>query len=110
MILEEIAHLDVPAAEVVRFLDDLDVHYRDWHPDHVAFRWSGPADDRRRRFFFDERIGRWRLRVTMTVTTRTADRMVCVPRSPLWRAVFPGMSFALEPEGRGTRLIHHVAL
>ncbi len=110
MILEEIARLSCPAESVVAFLDDLETQYRSWHPSHILFRWVGPAGDERSQFFFDERIGSWRLRVRMRAHRPHPFHLSCVPVSPFWRAVFPGMTFAVEKDGSGCRYAHRIAL
>lgn len=109
MILEETNHLRVPPEEVVAFLEALDERYRDWHPDHVSFSWLDGA--KREHFFFEERIGRWMLRMSMQLT-RSSDgrRAICRPMSKAMRLVFPWMSFTAEPEDGGCHYIHRIKL
>lgn len=109
MILEDSETIDVQPIAVVQFLENMDRHYRDWHPDHVSFDWLDGA--RREHFYFDERVGGWRLRLPMRVT-RSADRRSAVvrPTSRMIRLVFPWMSFAVTPDGRGCRYTHRIKL
>ncbi len=97
-----------PPARIAVFLGDLDRHYLEWHPDHVSFAW---LDDDHRRFRFDERIGRWTLRLAMTVD-RSADGLsaTCRPVSAVLRLVFPWMTFEAIPDGNGSRFRHRINL
>ena len=110
MLLAESKHLTCKPERAVAFFMELDEHYLDWHPDHVAFAWRGPPTDRRSRFFFDERIGRVRLRMAMTVRWTGSTRIVCTPRGLHWRAVLRWMTFEVEPEAAGTRFTHRISL
>ena len=109
MIVEESRAMDVPPDRVVTFLEEIDAHYLDWHPDHIAFDW---LDGSQREFFhFEERIGRWRVRLLMQVI-RAADggMAICRPTSRLVRLLVPGMSFAVRRAGRGCRYTHQIKL
>lgn len=110
MILEEVAHLTCPPESVVAFLDDLETQYRHWHPGHILFRWTGPPGDRKSRYFFDERIGPLHLRMTMRARRPERLHLVSTPVNPLWRIVFPGMTFEVEAEAGGCLYVHRIAL
>ena len=110
MILEELTHLDCSPDQAIAFFEALDQNYLRWHPAHIAFRWLGREDNRRARFFFDERLGPLHLRLNMKMERPARDRIQCTPESPFWRAFFPGMSFSIEPEGGGTLFTHRIAL
>lgn len=110
MILEEIEHLDCAPDQAISFFDHLDENYVRWHPNHIAFRWLGPPQDPRSRFFFDQRIGGRRVRLTMRVDQSTRYQLSCTPERGVWRAIFPGMSFSFEPEGAGTLFTYRIGL
>lgn len=110
MILEEIAHLSCSPESARAFLEDLERQYRHWHPSHILFRWTGPATDRMSRFFFDERIESLRLRMRMKARWDGQFHLTCVPESPVWRLVFPGMTFEVTPEAAGCLYEHRIAL
>lgn len=110
MILEEMTHLECRPDQAIAFFEDLEENYLRWHPAHIAFKWLGPGDNPRARFFFDERLGPLRLRLNMKMERPAPDRIRCTPESPFWRFFFPGMSFSVEPEGEGSLYIHQIAL
>lgn len=111
MVLEETARLDVPPGPVMAFLESMEVNYLHWHPGHLAFRWIDPPNTALRRFFFDERIGAWRLRMTMTMARSAGGNLAtCRPTSPFWRTVMPWMTFAVTPEADGCRYTHRIRL
>jgi hypothetical protein len=79
-------------------------------PDHMA-KWLPSCGDNRRRFRFDERVGAFRLRLTMRVARSPDGRSaICVPASLAVRWFFPWMTFAVEPEGSGTLFTHRINL
>jgi hypothetical protein len=110
MILEEVAHLSCSRDRAAAFFGDLEAQYRSWHPDHIAFRWVGPVNDHRSRYFFDERIGPLRLRLTMTARRPDKYHLVSTPVNPFWRIVFPGMTFAVEEAAAGCTYVHRIAV
>ncbi|MGV8839270.1 MAG: SRPBCC family protein [Bauldia sp.] len=110
MILQESTFLPCPPATAVAFLEGMERHYRDWHPDHVDFRWLPSPLGPHGRFHFEERVGRWRLRLQMRLDYRSDDRAVYVPESRVVRWAFPGMSFEVTREGSGCRWTHRIAL
>ena len=63
MILQDSQLIESDAEAVVSFLENMDRHYLDWHPDHISFAWLDGEE--RRHFHFEEMIGRWRLRMAM---------------------------------------------
>lgn len=109
MIIRETRALPVPTARIVAFFENLDTHYLNWHPDHVSFAWlDGGAH---KLFHFDERIGRWRLAMAMSVSRTKAGReAICRPLSRWLRLVFPWMSFVVEDAPGGCRYTHHIKL
>jgi len=109
MILEDTEPIAAEPRAVVSFLENMDRHYLDWHPDHVSFDWLDGA--KREHFYFEERIGGWRVRMPMQVE-RSADRRRAIvrPASRLVRFFFPFMSFAVTPEGEGCRYTHRIKL
>ncbi len=109
MILEESIHIDAPPERIAAFLETLDEHYRDWHPDHVSFSW---LDSTKREYaYFDERIGRWRLRMRIQVARSASGRhALCRPTSRLVRLVFPWMTFDAQAERQGSRYTHRIKL
>lgn len=111
MLLEESVILDCPPETAIAFLEDMEARYLEWHPDHVEFRWVTSPAGARHRFFFEEKIGRQRLRATMKITRADDGRFaLMVPVNPLLRIVFPWMSFVIDPVPGGSRLIHRIAL
>lgn len=109
MILEETSILNVRPERVVAFLEALDDHYLDWHPDHVSFSWLDGA--KHEHFYFEERIGGWMIRMPVQIT-RSADgrEAVCQPTTRIARWVFPWMIFSAQPEGNGCRYTHRIKL
>ena len=65
MILEDSQTIAAEPAVVVSFLEDMDQHYLDWHPDHVSFDWLDGTH--REHFYLEERIGGWRVRMPMRI-------------------------------------------
>lgn len=110
MILQESTFLPCPPATAIAFLEAMERHYRDWHPDHIDFRWLPSPLGPHGRFQFEERVGRWRLRLQMRLDFRSAERAVYVPENLFVRWAFPGMSFEVSREGSGTRWTHRIAL
>ncbi len=110
MILEEPAHLNCRPEAVIAFFEALDHRYLEWHPDHIAFKWLGGTTERRSRFFFDERIGPWRLRMVMTMERQSVAQIRCTPYRRVWRLVLREMTFSAEPERDGTRYTHRIVL
>lgn len=112
MILTETVDLDYPPDAVIAFLEDMDRHYLAWHPDHIAFRWIATGDAPKARLFFDERIGRIRLRSVMDVRRSADGRFAALtPTSAFLRLFFPVMTFAVEDRGTGrSRLVHRIRL
>lgn len=108
MIVEERRTLAAPAGMVVDFFEHLDRHYLDWHPDHVSFDWLN-AD--RTAFHFDERIGRWRVAMRMTLE-RGADgsEVSCRPMSFWLRLVMPWMTFQVTSTEAGSVYLHRINL
>ncbi|MCW5697587.1 MAG: SRPBCC family protein [Bauldia sp.] len=111
IILEESAHLEAPPEALAAFLEALDHRYRDWHPDHVLFRWDDPPGARPRRFFFDERIGGRRIAMHMTMEPGAGGLTArCRPLRRTTRWVVPWMTFAAIPEPGGCRYLHRIAV
>jgi hypothetical protein len=112
MILTETIHLASPPEAAIAFLESLDRTYPSWHPDHIGFRWLPlRGGDDRRRFRFDERVGAFRLRLTMRVARSPDGRSAtCVPASLAVRWFFPWMTFAVAPEGSGSLFTHRINL
>lgn len=109
MILEETILLNVAPDRVAAFLETLDEHYRDWHPDHISFSWLD--GDRREYAYFEERIGRWILRMRIHVVRSVhGDHALCRPTSRLVRLVFPWMTFDARANGQGCRYTHRIKL
>lgn len=111
IVLEESVHLDAPPQALKAFLEDLERGYRDWHPDHILFRWEDLPGAMPRRFFFDERIGGWRLAWHMTMEL-SPDGLTatCRPVSRLARWAVPWMTFTALPESGGCRYLHRIAI
>jgi hypothetical protein len=109
MIVEDSQAIAADPDIVILFLEEMDRHYLDWHPDHISFDWLDGA--RREHFYFDERIGRWRVRMAMRIARsvdRTRATVVPVPR--FVRLFMPWMSFAVAREGGGCRYRHRIKL
>jgi uncharacterized protein YndB with AHSA1/START domain len=109
MILQDSQLIESGVEPVVSFLENMDRHYLDWHPDHISFAWLDGDD--RRHFHFEEMIGRWRLRMAMRVT-RSADgrNAVMHPDSRVLSLVMPWMTFAVTDEPSGCRYTHRIKL
>jgi len=111
IILEESVHLTAPPEALAAFLDALERRYREWHPEHILFRWEDPPGTNPRRFFFDEHLGRRRVAMHMTMV-QSADRLTatCRPVRPLARWALPWMTFQALPEEGGCRYLHRIAI
>jgi hypothetical protein len=109
MIVEDSQAIATDPDVVIRFLEEIDRHYLEWHPDHISFDWLDGA--RREHFYFDERIGRWRVRMAMRIM-RSADHAsaTVIPIPRFVRFFMPFMSFAVAREGEGCRYAHRIKL
>lgn len=84
------------------FFADLEARYSDWHPEHVEFRViRGTPVAVGSVYFFDEWIGRFRLRTRARVAEAREQRFLRHEGMFPYSLLQAGGSFALEPAGDG---------
>ncbi len=110
MILRESTTIQVAPGRIFGFFRHMDVHYRAWHPDHIAFRWiAGDTIVPGTVFWFAERIGGKLMEKTVVVTEVREDRYFAfAPVSRLLRLLLPRLSFQVIPEEAGCQLVAEI--
>lgn len=112
MILSDTTDIAVSPATIFDFFEEAEEHYRDWHPDHVLFRW---IDGRGVRvgnvFYFEERINGKLLKKRVAFTKVIPDRLIeFAPTFWLMRLFLPRMLFRIEPNAGGVRVTAEIHL
>ena len=98
MILRDVTEMDVPAAAVFEFFEEMEAHYTAWHPDHVLFRWvRGRGLTEGNVFYFEEFIGGKLLKKKVRFTRVVPDEhMEFAPTFWLMRLFLPRLLFRIE--------------
>ena len=112
MILEASTRIEASSEDVFRFFEHIDENYEDWHPDHVTFRWvEGDGLERGNRAYFEEVIGGELKKQTVRYTEVERARYIELqPTRRLIRLLLPHISFTIEPENSGCRLIQRIKI
>ncbi len=105
MILKDSVRIAVRPEVVFGFLEDMEHHYLQWHPDHVLFRWMSRAGVKEGHvFYFEERIRGKLLKKTVIFTRVIPNRHIeFTPTFWLMKLFLPRMLFRIEPEPEGCR-------
>lgn len=99
-------------ADVFAFFAGMEENYLRWHPDHVMFRWIGePGLKEGARFCFEERIGGKLLGKSVVFTRIVPGELIeFALANPLFRLVLPRISFRIEPEPDGLRVVQEIPI
>lgn len=110
MILEERTRVDARPADVFRFFEEMEARYREWHPDHIAFRWiDGAGLEPGAEAYFEERIAGERQAKRVRFTAVEPGRYIEFrPTGWLTRLLLPRISFSFEPDGDGCRVVQRL--
>lgn len=58
MTLADQTFIETPPEKIFRFFEEMDQNYTNWHPDHLAFKWTkGKCLKPGVEFYFEEYIG-----------------------------------------------------
>ena len=111
MRLEASTQIATTPEAVLAFFGDMEINYTRWHPDHVLFRWEGPAELKvGGAFYFEERIGGKLLKKRVRFTRIEPDRIEFALTNPLFRLVLPRIAFVIGPEGDGVRVVQTIPI
>jgi hypothetical protein len=112
MLLEDQTLIEAPPERIYAFFEDMGENYADWHPDHVAFRWTeGKGLEPGVEFYFEERIAGKLLKKTVRFTRIEPGRYI--EFEPTWwlmRLLMPRLSFAIQPQGRDSLFIARITI
>jgi Polyketide cyclase / dehydrase and lipid transport len=103
MVLSDTIQINAPAESIFRFFDRMDALYRDWHPDHVLFRWERGHDLHCGNvFYFEERIAGKLLKKRVVITAvQRPIHLEFAPTFWLMRAFLPRILFHIAPTQGG---------
>lgn len=107
MIVSQSTDIAAAPERVHGFFEAMEENYRNWHPDHIVFRWmdAGRQVQEGSAFYIEERINGQLLKRTMRFTrVEPARHLEFAPESRLIRFFLKRVVFAIEPLGRGCRL------
>jgi hypothetical protein len=112
MILHDSIHIQATPQTIYRFFDRMEEHYRQWHPDHVLFRWiTGRGVAPGNVFYFEEFIAGKLLKKRVAFTRCVpGEHVEFVPTFWLMRLFLPRMLFRIELADAGCRLVAEVHL
>jgi uncharacterized protein YndB with AHSA1/START domain len=110
MLLEASTEIDEPPDVVFRFFEEIEDRYREWHPDHVTFRWvTGEGLEVGNEAYFEEWIGGELQERTIRYTTVEPNRYIeFKPTGRLIGLFVPHISFTVEPEDGGCRVTQRI--
>lgn len=106
MVFEDTILIEAPPERVFAFFRDMEAHYLDWHPDHLAFRWiEGDSLQEGNVCYFEEQIAGEVLKKKVRFRNVVPNRYIAfVPTGWLLRLFLPRMSFEMEERGGGATL------
>ena len=113
MILSETSPLIRAApADVFVFFSEMEANYRNFHPDHIEFRWlDTPALTSGVRFFFAERIAGKLLKKTVAFTRVEPNSVIeFAPTHPIFRLFLPRITFQIMPKETGILVTQEIQL
>lgn len=110
MILQETTEVKASPGDVFRFFESMEENYRQWHPDHVAFRWvDGGRLEEGEQAYFEERIAGKRQQKTVRFTRIDPNRYIeFKPTSLLVGLLMPHISFAITPREDGCEVTQRI--
>jgi len=112
MILEDSIKIQASPEAVFQFIEDIESHYLEWHPDHVLFRWEqGRGGNLGNIFYFEECIAGKHLKKRCVFTRVVSnEHLEFAPTFWLMRLFLPRILFRMVPENGGCRLIQQIQL
>jgi hypothetical protein len=112
MKLEDSIYIEAPPDQVYRFFDDMEAHYLEWHPQHLAFEWrKGKGLKEGNVFYFEEEINGEILKKETRFTQIIPDRYIAFTMfNWFFRWFIPKMTFVFEPESSGCRFTGQIFL
>ena len=112
MILTDSISIQARPEEIFGVFEDMDQHYRQWHPDHVLFRWlSGHGVRVGHVFYFEEYIAGTLLKKKVVFTHVVPNRhSEFAPTFWLIKLFLPRMVFRIEPDADGCRFTAEIHL
>lgn len=112
VILRDAIDIRAEPRAIFRFFEDIEFHYRQWHPDHVLFRWiSRPGLEEGAVFYFEEYIAGKLLRKRVVFTRVIPGRhLEFAPTFWLMRLFLPRIVFRVEDAGDLSRVVAEVHL
>jgi hypothetical protein len=112
MILKDSIHIGARPDAIFRFFEEMERHYRQWHPDHVLYRRvAGRGVNEGNIFYFEEYIAGKLLKKQVVFTRVIPDQHIeFAPTFWLMRLFLPRMLFRIEPEADGCRFTAEIHL
>ncbi len=97
---------------IFRFFEEMDQNYTNWHPDHLAFKWTkGKGLKPGVEFYFEEYIGGKLMKKTVRFTKIEPNRYI--EFEPVWwlmRLFMPILSFEIKPRRNGCLFIAKIPI
>ena len=112
MILSDSISIQARPEAIFGVFEEMELYYRQWHPDHVLFRWvSGRGVRKGHVFYFEEYIAGTLLKKTVVFTHVVPNRHIeFAPTFWLMRLFLPRMVFRIEPDADGCRFTAEIHL
>ncbi len=98
--IRDTVHVDAPASDVWRFLRDMEVHYREWHPEHLDWRnLQGIPGTEGGVIYADEWVGSSRLQARFFPVEVVPERLLRYTIGFPYSMIRAGGSFSIAPTG-----------
>lgn len=110
MLLEETTKMKASPQTVYHFFENMDDQYKQWHPDHNAFRWiDGGSLEEGSKAYFEEDIGGKTQKKTVRFTRIDPDRYIEFrPTSRVVGFLMPHISFTITPCSDGCEVTQRI--
>jgi hypothetical protein len=103
MILKDSIKINAPAQAIFQFFEEMEKHYRDWHPDHVKFQWISNGGLKEGEVSYFEEYIAGQMKKMQTVYTEVVPNQYIefVPKFWLYKLFLPRMLFRIEQDSDG---------
>jgi hypothetical protein len=112
MILKDQTFIQTTPDQIFHFFENMDEHYTDWHPDHLAFEWkTGKGLKPGVEFYFEEKINGQLMKKTVRFTEIISNRYI--EFEPVWwlmRLFMPRISFGITQLQDGCLFIAEIQI
>jgi hypothetical protein len=112
VILKDSIMINASPEVIFQFFEEMEHNYRQWHPDHVLYRWvSGKGVKEGHIFYFEEYIAGKLLKKRVVFTRVVQHQHIeFAPTFWLMKLFLPRIVFLIEPESDGSQFIAEIHL